>query len=61
MFSDGLVERDPLFREIELDMFLAHASRGGGLSLSQKIGDLLTELRSIHADDVAVLVVERAD
>ncbi len=59
LFSDGLVERDPLFREAEFDIFLAHACRGGAHELSTKIGVLLDELRPHHPDDVAVLIVER--
>jgi sigma-B regulation protein RsbU (phosphoserine phosphatase) len=57
LFTDGLIERDPLFGEDELDVYL---KRGG--SASELASDLLEHAASLdphRADDIAVLVVSR--
>jgi sigma-B regulation protein RsbU (phosphoserine phosphatase) len=59
LFSDGLVERDPAFGERELDRFLAETKGWDAARVSTELRNLVTRLTPKHADDVAVMVLER--
>jgi serine phosphatase RsbU (regulator of sigma subunit) len=57
VFTDGMIERDPLFGEDELDVFL---KRGGTASdLSRELLEQAAALEPHRKDDIAVLVVSR--
>lgn len=59
VFTDGLIERDPLFGEDELDTFL---KRGGTASeLARELLEHAASLEPRRSDDIAVLVVSRAE
>jgi sigma-B regulation protein RsbU (phosphoserine phosphatase) len=59
LFSDGIVERDPSFREADFDAFLARTTAETAQELAGEIRRLLAQLREVHPDDVAVLVIHR--
>ncbi|MEY2399552.1 MAG: phosphoserine phosphatase RsbU/P [Actinomycetota bacterium] len=60
LFSDGLVESDPDFAEDDFDAFLAASKATTAEELSCEIRERVTQLRRVHPDDIAVLVIQRS-
>jgi serine phosphatase RsbU (regulator of sigma subunit) len=59
LFSDGLVESDPAFGEAELDALLARSTSATAAELSLELHVVAAGLRRVHADDIAVIILQR--
>jgi sigma-B regulation protein RsbU (phosphoserine phosphatase) len=59
LFSDGLIERDQAFGEVQLDEHLARHGPSDADGIAQRLRDLVLGLEAHHTDDVAILVVTR--
>ncbi|MDP1820776.1 MAG: SpoIIE family protein phosphatase [Acidimicrobiales bacterium] len=59
LFSDGLIERNPDFGEDQLDAALAGWTELGAAAVTSALHELVREIDTVRADDLAVLVIGR--